>query len=192
MSQTHWKKLQNPDYLGAYSLNPGEDLILTLAAVRQEKVTGADGKKEECMVARFRENVKPMILNVTNCKTIEKLYKTPYIEEWSGRKIQLYAEKVKAFGDIVEALRIRPFVPRVETKATKCTDCGKDIAAFNGTSAEKLAQYTANKYGKPLCAECAAKAAEDKTKTTVENPLADNTAPETASDFTEVSTDVEQ
>lgn len=23
---THWKKLTNPDYLGAYALQPGEDL----------------------------------------------------------------------------------------------------------------------------------------------------------------------
>lgn len=191
MSQTHWKKLQNPDYLGAYSLNPGEDLILTIASVRQEKVTGTDGKKEGCMVARFKENVKPMILNVTNCKTIEKLYKTPYIEEWAGRKIQIYAEKVKAFGDVVDALRIRPFVPAVKTAETKCTDCGRSITDFNGMTAKKLAQYTADKYGKPLCASCAAKAAQDKTKKTVENPLANGTTPDKASDFTEVPTDVE-
>ena len=38
----------------------------------------------------FAENVKPMIVNSTNAKTIEKLYKTPYIEEWKGRKIQLF------------------------------------------------------------------------------------------------------
>ena len=49
MNQTHWKKLQNPDYLGAYSLEPGKDMVLTVASVRQEKVTGADGKKEDDM-----------------------------------------------------------------------------------------------------------------------------------------------
>lgn len=183
MNQTHWKKLQNPDYLGAYSLEPGKDMVLTIASVRQEKVTGADGKKEECMVARFREAAKPMILNVTNCKTIEKLYKTPYIEEWAGRKIQLYAEKVKAFGDVVDALRIRPYVPHVESVETKCADCGQDIQPYGNKSAREIAQHTANKYGKPLCAGCAVKAAEDKTKQTVENPL--------ANDFTELPTDDE-
>ena len=25
--KTHWKKLNNPDFLGAYALEPGEDLI---------------------------------------------------------------------------------------------------------------------------------------------------------------------
>lgn len=181
MTQTHWKKLQNPDYLGAYSLEPGKDMILTLSGVKQEKVTGPDGKKEECMVARFKENVKPMILNVTNCKTIEKLYKTPYIEEWSGRKIQIYVEKVKAFGDVVDALRIRPFVPVDKNVETHCADCGNEITAFENMTAEKLAQYTASKYGKPLCAECAQKSADDKRKSTVANPLdakSENDTPE--------------
>ena len=86
--QTHWKKLINLDYLGAYSLDPGKDMILTIKGVRNEIVTGPDGKKEECMVMSFIENVKPMIVNSTNAKTIQKLYKTPYIEEWQGRKIQ--------------------------------------------------------------------------------------------------------
>ena len=44
---THWKKLTNPDYLGAYSIEDGKDLILTIAYVRQEKVIGTDGKKED-------------------------------------------------------------------------------------------------------------------------------------------------
>lgn len=172
MNQTHWKKLQNPDYLGAYSLVPGQDMILTISSVKQEKVIGPDGKKEECMVCRFKElGVKPMILNVTNCKTIEKLYKTPYIEEWNGRKIQLFADKVKAFGDVVDALRIRPFVPNINATDTKCADCGKEIRDFENMSASALANYTQKKYGKPLCADCAKKASEDKTKTTVENPL---------------------
>lgn len=114
---THWKKLQNPDYLGAYSLQPGEEPIYTIARVGLEMVIGADGKKDECTVARFVEKVKPMILNVTNCKTIANMYGTPYIEDWTGKRIQIYAAKIKAFGEEVEALRIRPKAPVVQ-KAT--------------------------------------------------------------------------
>lgn len=108
---THWKKLNNPDYLGAYSLQPGEEPIYTIKDVRLEMVTGTDGKKEECTVAHFKEKVKPMILNSTNCKTIAKLYDTPYIEHWANKQIQIYATKVKAFGEEMEALRIRPKAP---------------------------------------------------------------------------------
>lgn len=103
---THWKKLTNPNYLGSYSLEPGQDLTVEIVRVQKELVTGAGGEKEECIVATLNGQ-KPMILNKTNCKTIEKIYGTPYIEEWSGKKITLYAEKVKAFGEVVEALRIR-------------------------------------------------------------------------------------
>lgn len=83
----HWKNLTNPDYLGAYSIPEGKEPIITIDYVRREMVTGASGRKEECTVAHFKErNVKPMILNNTNCKAIQKAYKTPYIDEWSGRK----------------------------------------------------------------------------------------------------------
>lgn len=110
---THWKIFHNPDYIGAYVLSPGEELIATFKSVGMESVAGVSGKKEECMVARFVEsNIKPMILNATNCKTIAKMYGTPYVEQWSGRKIQIYATEVQAFGDTVEALRIRPREPQ--------------------------------------------------------------------------------
>lgn len=55
-----------------------------------------------------------MILNRTNCKTIAKIYQTNFIEEWSGKKIQIYAELVDAFGEQVEALRVRPFAPNLQ------------------------------------------------------------------------------
>ena len=53
---THWKKLMNPDYLGAYALEPGQDLIATIKSVGNEEVTGTDGKKEICSVIHFVEN----------------------------------------------------------------------------------------------------------------------------------------
>lgn len=159
---THWKKLTNPDYLGAYALEPGQDLIVTIKSVANEVVTGTDGKKETCSVMHFTENVKPMVLNATNSKTITKLLKTPYIEQWAGRKIQLYVESgIKAFGDIVDAIRVRPFLPVVELK---CSDCGKQIEGFGGRSADVIARHTLKNYGKMLCSECAKKAAEANKK----------------------------
>jgi hypothetical protein len=157
---THWKKLTNPDYLGAYAFQPGEEMIVTIKFVANEIVTGADGKKESCSVMHFAENdVKPLVLNATNNKTIAKLLQTPYIEKWSGRKIQLYVQpNVKAFGDVVDAVRVRPFLP-VE-KELICADCGKKIEKFGKMTADVMAKYTLSKYGRMLCSECATKAAE--------------------------------
>ena len=58
MSDTHWKRLINPDYLGAYSLDPGKDMILTIKQVRREVITGTGGKQEECTVCHWQENEK--------------------------------------------------------------------------------------------------------------------------------------
>ena len=156
MALTHWKKLTNPDYLGAYALETDQDLVVTIKSVSNELVTSPDGKKETCMVMRFAENVKPMVLNATNSKTITKLFKTPYIEEWSGRKIQLYVQAgVKAFGDVVDALRVRPYLP-VE-KELKCADCGKKIEGNGKSTADVIAKYTLSHYGRMLCNECGKK-----------------------------------
>jgi hypothetical protein len=84
--KTHWKKLTNPNYLGAYDFQQGEKRIVTIKEVIQEKVQGSDGKSDDCIVAHFTEG-KPMILNVTNCKAIAKAHGTNYIEEWNGFSI---------------------------------------------------------------------------------------------------------
>lgn len=167
MTQTHWKKLINPDYLGAYALEPGQDLVVTIDYIKQEQVIGTDGKKEELPVAHFVEReTKPMILNSTNMKSISALFKTPYIEEWHGRQIQLFSAEVKAFGEVVDALRVRPYAPK-QTKPI-CTDCSAEIGSAGKMDGIKVAEYTAKKYGKPLCADCAkaAQAKQDESKGT--------------------------
>ena len=158
MSETHWKKLTNPNYFGTYALDPGQDMILTIDRVAKEIVTGADGKSEECIVCHWKENQKPMILNVTNCKTIAKLLRTPYIENWAGNRIQIGAEMVNAFGERVEALRVMKSLPKDET--IKCESCGNNLNPAYGMSVTELAKYTKSKYKKTICAECAKKEAE--------------------------------
>jgi hypothetical protein len=161
---THWKKLTNPDYLGAYALQPGEDLIATIKDVTQADVTGTGGKKEVKTVVVFEEKgVKPMVLNRTNSKTITKLFKTPYIEQWKGKKIQIYIEHdIQAFGETVDGIRVRPFLPKEEKPI--CSACKQEIQAFNGRSPQALASYTQQKYGKILCSACATKEADNGGK----------------------------
>lgn len=155
----HWKQMVNIDYLGAYALSDGNDMIVTIKTVRKEQVTGPNGKKEECVVAHFAENCRPMILNRTNMKMITKVHKTPYIDQWAGKKIQLYVDTTRFGGETVECLRIRPFIPQ-EAAPVKCEGCGANIAAMNNMTPEQIAAYTKQKYGKALCGKCATKAAE--------------------------------
>jgi len=130
--KTHWKKLQNYDYLGAYSLTNGEDMTVTIESVSKEIVKGDKGKEEECTVAKIKGD-KPMILNRTNCKMIQKIYGTPYIEEWAGKKITLYVAKIKAFGeDNLECLRIRPSAPQLPELKQGDKNWDKCVKALQG------------------------------------------------------------
>jgi hypothetical protein len=119
-NKTHWKKLINPDYIGAYALSPGLDMTVTIASVSREMIVSTGGKKEECTVAKLMGQ-KPLILNVTNSKSIAKLY-GPFIEDWAGKRITLYASTTKLAGETVECLRIRPSAPTDKPRRKALTD----------------------------------------------------------------------
>lgn len=158
MTKTHWKKLNNPDYLGAYALNPGEDMILTIKSAGEETFTGTSGKKESGLLIHFKEAVKPMICNSTNAKTITKVAGSPYVEDWKDTRISLYSQEVSAFGETVDALRVRPYAPKEELF---CQDCGSLIKAANGKSPRQIAASTKSKYGMELCGDCAVQKFEE-------------------------------
>jgi hypothetical protein len=108
-TKTHWKKLHNPDYLGAYSLDD-KTMVVQISRVEKREIMGSDGKKDEAIVAEL-VGQKPMILNATNCKTIASLYGN-YIEDWAGKKITLFIMNVRAFGTTTEALRVESTIPK--------------------------------------------------------------------------------
>ena len=47
-----------------------------------------------------------MVANATNLKRISKLLGSPFIEDWTNKQIVLTTEKVKAFGEIHDAVRV--------------------------------------------------------------------------------------
>lgn len=151
----HWKKTFNPNYLGSYAFEPGEEMVVMIERMTEETVTNTSGKQEIVLVAHLRGQ-KPLILNKTNCRIIEKLYGTPDIEKWPGKSLILCVQKISAGGDIIDAVRVRPVKPY------ECADCGGPITGYGGRSHGEIRKYTREKYGKQLCAGCAAKAAEGK------------------------------
>ena len=151
---------KNPNYLGSWDLYdvPGQEITVTIKNIVDEQVIN-NGQKEGCTVAYFEEKCKPMILNLTNKKTLAKLYKTKDSAKLVGKRITVGYEKVKAFGKISDALRIKNIVPSAPAiTAPKCNDCGGDIVAAFGMEPNALAAYTSNNYGRALCADCAKKA----------------------------------
>jgi hypothetical protein len=103
---THWKKLTNPHYVGSHDLQPNQEIKVTFEKVVKEQVKTAEGT-QECVVGYFVGGSKPMILNKTNMKIITKILETPYIEQWIGKSIILYTAKIRAFGEMVDALRVK-------------------------------------------------------------------------------------
>ena len=158
--KTHWRKLGNPNYIGSYEFQPGEEKTLTIKVVRKETVTGEGGRKEEDAVMYFMEPVKPMILNKTNSKTIEKLLKTPYIEDWAGHKITLYVDpNVRFGGEITGGLRVRGKLPAEDKPISiPCADCGVIIQGDGKYTAQQITQASMNKFGRYLCVACALEA----------------------------------
>lgn len=109
MTKTHWKKLTDTNYIGHWDLDG--DLTVKITKVEKKQIQSQDGTKEWCLVAHL-DGHKPMILNKTNAKTIEKIFKSGFIEDWTGKQIILYRTRVKSFGDMVDALRIRTRLPQ--------------------------------------------------------------------------------
>lgn len=156
--KTHWKKLTNPNYLGSYAFQPGEEKTVTIKDVKREIVQNQNGK-EDCTIAYFVEDVKPLILNKTNADMISKVWGTPYIEDWAGKKIILKVKKVSAFGDMVDAVRVSKDRPADDVII--CESCGKPIMSAAGKTAKEIATATKAKYGKMICVECAKKEAKN-------------------------------
>jgi len=104
---THWRKVDDPKYLGAYSLMDGNttDINVTIEKVVEEDVNNANGTERKRVA--YLKGYKPMILNPTNSRVMAKLFGSPYIEKWAGHRMNIYIERIFAFGEDVDALRFR-------------------------------------------------------------------------------------
>lgn len=152
---------KNPNFLGSWDLEelPNKEITLTIGKIVDEKVV-ANGQSELCTVIHWREpGYKPMIANVTNKKTLAKLYHTKYTEQLAGKAVVIGIDKVKAFGDVHDALRIRKRLPKV-AEPIKCEDCGNIIQAGGGMTAEAIVARTKQRYKACLCFSCATARAE--------------------------------
>lgn len=152
---------KNPNYLGSWDLDelPNREATLTIEKIVDEKVVAA-GQSEVCTVCYWTDKAyKPMILNVTNKKTLAKLYRTKDTEKLAGKAVVVGVDQVKAFGDIHDALRIRKRIPKV-AEPVKCEDCGCIIQGGGGMTAEAIIARTKQRYKACLCFSCATARAE--------------------------------
>lgn len=82
------------------------DVTLTITIVQAEEMADHKGRPVEKVTTSFKETAKRLVLNRTNAKTLIKLFGRE-TDAWQGKRVALYSEKVKAFGETHNAVRIR-------------------------------------------------------------------------------------
>lgn len=159
------------EYLGAEDIDDGVEPILTIHGLWNGMVTLQRGKENKDVLTFAEERVpgimqvRPLIVNSTNRKTLRKLFGDAKASTLVGKQIQLYVDhKVRdpQDGGITDGIRIRSFKPRQQRTepVPVCSDCGKPIEAAGGKTPQYLAAYTAKNYGVPLCFSCGVKRGE--------------------------------
>ena len=155
-----FRKFMDKNFLGAWDIPKGKDLVLTIDHCEQNDVKSDRGSERKLTLHFVERGYKPMILNTTNSKAIAKAYGTNDVGEWCRKKIAIHTERVTAFGGTTDALRIRDYPPKEES--FRCEECGqliKDVD-IDGTTYKGavIANNAFTKFGKYLCFECAQKA----------------------------------
>jgi len=113
----HWKELfaSKNKLLGGHNLHEDEEICATIDHVGVERVFEKETNSEkDLVVLKFQGGkIPPMALNVTNSETIALMHGNTH-KKWIGKKVLIHTAKIKAFGKMHDALRIRPKVPRDE------------------------------------------------------------------------------
>ena len=189
---------RDSEYLGVEDVEPGTEPVVTIAALYNAVITLQRGKERHDVITFAEESipgsikqVRPLVVNATNRKTLRKLYKSVTADSLVGKKIKLYIDpsvRNPSTGEKDGGIRIKDKIP-TETSAKaetfKCADCGKKIEGFAGYSAEQIAKINQNTYGRTLCADCSKKLKESAAKEAEkakqeDNSLADALAAEAA------------
>jgi hypothetical protein len=93
-------------YLVAEMLPDGRDVTMTIARAEVEMLKNQRGEQER-VVLHFKETDKGFVVgNKTNVRQLVKLM-GPETDNWKGQRIMLYKTKVAAFGQQVDAIRVR-------------------------------------------------------------------------------------
>ncbi len=168
-------QMRDSEYLGAEDIDDGIEPILTISGLWNGMVTLRRGKENKDVLTFAEERVpgimqvRPLIINATNRKTLRKLYGDAKASTLVGKQIQLYIDhnvRDPQDGGKTDGIRIRPHKPRVQKQEPlpPCTDCGQEITPAMEKDARWLAAYTTKHYSVPLCAACAQKRKEKQAK----------------------------
>lgn len=85
-----------------------DPVIVTVTKIGKVNIAKEGDPPEEKWACRFREFNKPMLLNSTNIKLLEKACGSDDSDDWIGKEVILYTDDSVSFaGQVVGGLRIR-------------------------------------------------------------------------------------
>lgn len=96
-------------FITAGDLN-GKSFVLTIKAFTLEEMQSHDNQKVVKPCLWFVGAQRGMVLNRTNSMIVAQLYSYE-TDNWIGKSVEIYATKVRAFGSMQDALRIRERIP---------------------------------------------------------------------------------
>lgn len=96
-------------YVKAQDLN-GKTVTLTIKSLTVEEMLNHASEKERKPVLYFEKATKGLVLNRTNAMIISALYGDE-ADDWRGKRISIYPTRVKAFGTLQDAIRVREEIP---------------------------------------------------------------------------------
>lgn len=160
-------------FLAVEDFTAGSEPILTIKEIGFGECVLDQGRREEHDVIFFAEKsvpglpqVRPMLVNSTNRKTLMAVYGDLSAEVLMGKRIRLYVDPhVRAVGGgYTSGIRIRKLVPPapepvhpVQTNPVPhvvCQDCGAPIIAAGDVPAEQVLSNGRQWFGADLCADC--------------------------------------
>lgn len=125
-------------YVAAADLD-GRVITLRIRSVTLEEMMGHDKKMTRKPVVWFHGTEKGFVLNVTNARTIAGLHGDE-MDNWKDKRISIYATRVRAFGTVQDAIRVKeelPATPKPQAQAEPIEersglDDGEDVTDYSG------------------------------------------------------------
>jgi hypothetical protein len=96
-------------FISASDLN-SKSFVLVIKEFALEEMQSHDNQKVVKPCLWFSNAGKGLVLNRTNSMIVANLYGFE-TDLWIGKRIEIYATRVKAFGQSVDAIRIREHIP---------------------------------------------------------------------------------
>ncbi len=146
--KTHYRKVFKSDHLGVADLEEYIEknirLVFEIEQVKQEYGVTVAGRKGNFNIAYFKqtikgENIKPLVLNATNSKTVKRFTGSEFVEDWKNVLIELYIDtNVKMKGEVVGGVRIKTTQPQrtkpvLNEQSPKWKDAKASVKSGNTT-----------------------------------------------------------